>query len=142
MAAHAERATRSTEGPRNIRPRPARLEVKRNFFFNRVVESWNQIPSNVKNARNVGMFKRLYRTPRGPGLSSLDGERSGVQDGGMERQRTMTLPERPQRGYWQFLYNYTSKYTSISRIQIQIRNPNPPQNITYPEHCFVSQTSL
>jgi hypothetical protein len=24
----------------------------------------------------------------------------------MERQRTLTLPERPQRGYWQFLYKY------------------------------------
>jgi hypothetical protein len=28
----------------------------------------------------------------------------------MERQRTLTLPERPQRGYWQFLYKYPSKY--------------------------------
>jgi hypothetical protein len=28
----------------------------------------------------------------------------GAQDGGMERQRNLILPERPQRGYWQFLY--------------------------------------
>jgi hypothetical protein len=48
MAAHAERATRSSYGPLNLRPRPARLEVRRNFFSNRVVESWKQIPSNVK----------------------------------------------------------------------------------------------
>jgi hypothetical protein len=33
----------------------------------------------------------------------------GVQDGGMERQRNLILPERPQRGYWQFLYKYPSK---------------------------------
>ncbi len=59
MAAHAERATRSTDGPLNLRQRPARLEVRRNFFSNRVVESWNQVPSDVKNARNAGMFKRL-----------------------------------------------------------------------------------
>jgi hypothetical protein len=64
MAAHAERATRSTDGPLNIRPRPARLEVRRNFLSNRVVESWNQIPSDVKNARNVRVFKRLYRAHR------------------------------------------------------------------------------
>ncbi len=64
MAAHAERATRNTDGPLNLRTRTARLEVRRNFFFNRVVESWNQIPSDVKNARNVGMFKRLYRAHR------------------------------------------------------------------------------
>jgi hypothetical protein len=31
----------------------------------------------------------------------------GAQDGGMERQRNLILPERPQRGYWQFLYKYT-----------------------------------
>ncbi len=41
---------------------------------------------------------------RGPGRSSLDRERDGVQDEGMERQRTLTLPERPHRGHWQFLY--------------------------------------
>jgi hypothetical protein len=34
----------------------------------------------------------------------------GAQDGGMERQRNLILPERPQRGYWQFLYKYLSKY--------------------------------
>jgi hypothetical protein len=34
-------------------------EVRRNFLSNRAVESWNQIPNEVKNARNVGMFKRL-----------------------------------------------------------------------------------
>jgi hypothetical protein len=38
--------------------------VRRNFFSNRVVDSWNQIPSEMKNARNVGMFKRLYRIHR------------------------------------------------------------------------------
>jgi hypothetical protein len=64
MAAHAERATRSSDGPLNLRQRHARLEVRRNFFSNRVVESWNQVPSDAKNARNAGMFKRLYRAHR------------------------------------------------------------------------------
>ncbi len=64
MAAHAERATRSSDGPLNFRQRPARLDVRRNFFSNRVVESWNHVPSEVKNARNVGMFKRLYQAHR------------------------------------------------------------------------------
>jgi hypothetical protein len=36
----------------------------------------------------------------------------GAQDGGMERQRNLILPERPQRGYWQFLYKYP-KYQSV-----------------------------
>jgi hypothetical protein len=34
----------------------------------------------------------------------------------MERQRTPTLPERPQRGYWQFLYKYPSKYPGFGSI--------------------------
>jgi hypothetical protein len=29
----------------------ARLEVGRNFFSNRVIDSWNQIPSRVKNVK-------------------------------------------------------------------------------------------
>jgi hypothetical protein len=29
--------------------RAARLEVRRNFISNRVVDSWNQLPSEVKN---------------------------------------------------------------------------------------------
>ena len=64
MAANAERATRSRDGLLNLKPRAARLEVRRNFFSNRVVDSWNQIPSEVKNARTVSMFKRLYKAHR------------------------------------------------------------------------------
>jgi hypothetical protein len=60
MAAFAERSTRSIDGPLKLRPRPARLEVRRNFFSNRVVDSWNQNPRKVKNAIIVGIFKRLY----------------------------------------------------------------------------------
>jgi hypothetical protein len=55
-----KRATRITDGPLNLRPGPARLEVRRHFFSNRVVDSWNQIPRKVKNAIIVGIFKRLY----------------------------------------------------------------------------------
>jgi hypothetical protein len=35
--------------------------VRRNFFSNRGVASWNQIPRDAKNAKNVGMFKRIHR---------------------------------------------------------------------------------
>jgi hypothetical protein len=38
------------------------LEVRRHFFSNRVVETWNQLPSAMKNARNVSSFKKAQET--------------------------------------------------------------------------------
>ncbi len=55
-----ERLTRSAADPLNLRPQAARLEVRRNFFSNRTVEDWNKIPSEVKNARTVAIFKDGY----------------------------------------------------------------------------------
>ncbi len=49
----AGRATRSTDDPLNVRPKAARLEVRKNFFSSRVTENWNEIPSHVKNVRTV-----------------------------------------------------------------------------------------
>jgi len=39
---------------------PARLEVRRNFFTNRVVEDWNRIPSTLKSSKTVKSFKNGY----------------------------------------------------------------------------------
>jgi hypothetical protein len=41
-----------------------RLEVRRHFFFNRVVEAWNQLPSAMKNARNMSYFKKAHKKHR------------------------------------------------------------------------------
>ncbi len=54
------RSTRSTADPLNLRIQPARLEVRRNFFTNRVVEDWNKIPSSLKSAKTVKSFKNGY----------------------------------------------------------------------------------
>ncbi len=54
---NAERSTRSTADPLNLRILPARLEVRRNFFSNRVVEDRNRIPSSLKSAKTVKSFK-------------------------------------------------------------------------------------
>jgi hypothetical protein len=81
---------------------------------NRVVESWNQIPSDVKNARNVGMFKRLQYIEHTERPRPLQPRwREGWSTRWRHGERTLTLPERPQRGHWQFLYKYTSKYTAV-----------------------------
>ena len=37
-----------------------RLEVRRNFYSNRVVEPWNQLPENLKCASTVNNFKSGY----------------------------------------------------------------------------------
>jgi hypothetical protein len=60
----SERLTRSAADPLNLRPQAARLEVRKNFFSNRTVEDWNKIPSEVKNARTVAIFKNGYAEHR------------------------------------------------------------------------------
>jgi hypothetical protein len=42
VACGAARATRLAADPWNNRPQPARLEIRGNFFTNRVVEGWNK----------------------------------------------------------------------------------------------------
>jgi hypothetical protein len=39
---------------------PVRLEVRRNYFSNSVVEDWNSIPSSLKSAKTVKNFKNGY----------------------------------------------------------------------------------
>jgi hypothetical protein len=58
------RTTRSCADPLNLRLQTSRLETRRNFFSTRVVEAWNAIPSEIKNSKNVHMFKKAYRTHR------------------------------------------------------------------------------
>jgi hypothetical protein len=61
---HYLRATRSTERLLNLRQKTFRLEVRRNFFSNRVIDSWNKIPNAVKNVESVFAFKRGYKNHR------------------------------------------------------------------------------
>jgi hypothetical protein len=58
------RATRSADDPLNLRPQASRLETRRHFFSQRVVESWNSIPSSLKQAETVRAFKNGYRDYR------------------------------------------------------------------------------
>jgi hypothetical protein len=39
----------------------ARLEVRRNFFSNRVIDSRIQLPTHVKNVKTVSSFKHGYK---------------------------------------------------------------------------------
>jgi hypothetical protein len=64
MVDQAERVTRSTDEPLNVRRKAARLEVRKNFFSSRVTKNWNKIPSHVKNVKQRVGFKRSYKNHR------------------------------------------------------------------------------
>ena len=56
-----ERRTRAVEGGLNIMAETSRLELRRNFFSQRVVEGWNKLPFATKNAATLNEFKNLLR---------------------------------------------------------------------------------
>ena len=56
--------TRGNAHPLSLKQHRARLEVRRNFFSQRVVESWKKIPTVIKDSKNVCSFKRLYGADR------------------------------------------------------------------------------
>ena len=37
----------------------ARLEIRRNFYSNRVIDSWNRLPLDVKRATSTNQFKNM-----------------------------------------------------------------------------------
>lgn len=53
------RITRSVENDSLVVQR-CRTNVRRNFFSNRVVNSWNTLPLEVRNAPSIGAFKRKF----------------------------------------------------------------------------------
>jgi ribonuclease P/MRP protein subunit RPP40 len=55
------RTTRSAADPLNLKPQAVRLDLRRNFFSNRAVDGWNLVPSDIKNARTVHVFKKSYQ---------------------------------------------------------------------------------
>jgi hypothetical protein len=63
-AADGQRATRNSADPLNLRVNHGRLEIKRNFFGVRVIESWNKIPSDLKSETKNVVFRSKYKTLR------------------------------------------------------------------------------
>jgi hypothetical protein len=52
------RVTRHSQDPLNICRKNPRTEIRRQFFSNRVIDKWNELPSEVKNSRSVARFKK------------------------------------------------------------------------------------
>ncbi len=71
------RTTRSAEDPLNLKPQAARLETRRNFFSNRVVEAWNIVPGEIKREKTVSSFKNAYRRHFFYGGERLGPQREG-----------------------------------------------------------------
>lgn len=59
-AEHSQRVTRLSADPLNIQPQTFNGDIRKNFFSNRVVETWNNLPSDIKASRNVQQFKSKY----------------------------------------------------------------------------------
>ena len=54
------RITRHTSCPLNICPTRSRLDIRGNFYSKRVINRWNSLPSEVKMAPNINVFKSRY----------------------------------------------------------------------------------
>jgi hypothetical protein len=64
MASDSERVTRQSADPLNIRPGTPRLDIRRYFYSQRIVESWNNVPLDIKKSVSVTAFKNAYRRHR------------------------------------------------------------------------------
>ena len=59
--AESRRPTINNAVKHNLVPKRSHHEYRKNFFSLRVVEKWNSLPSEVREAATVSQFKRLYR---------------------------------------------------------------------------------
>ncbi len=57
-------ATRSVTDPLNIKFSTGKLEVRRNFFSVRVIQSWNVIPIEIRQRMSPESFKWAYKAHR------------------------------------------------------------------------------
>jgi hypothetical protein len=59
--------TRQDADKLNLKQSQARLEIRKNFFTQRIIKDWNEIPTDVKNVRSVAGFKAALLNRQGPG---------------------------------------------------------------------------
>ena len=60
VAETSERITGQSADILNLKPRNSKLEPRRNCFSNRVLNSWNKLPQDVKSTKNINVFKNKY----------------------------------------------------------------------------------
>ena len=57
------RATRQTANPENLVVPHTRLEIRRNSYFARVPDLWNNLDNNIKTAKTLQSFKNALKKP-------------------------------------------------------------------------------
>ena len=62
--ADERRLTRANAGKDNLLKRRCNHEFRNRFFSSRVIDEWNGLPNEVKEANSATIFKRLYRRHR------------------------------------------------------------------------------
>ena len=53
----ATRQTRAVSDPLNLRKKDSRLDLRRRFFTNKVIDDWNSIPTEIKSIKKIRSFK-------------------------------------------------------------------------------------
>ena len=56
----SQRETRLSACPMNIALKSSNLDIRKNFFSLRVINKWNSLPEEVKNACSLNSFKNMY----------------------------------------------------------------------------------
>ena len=60
VSEHSSRNTRLTTDPLNIAIKKSRLDLRKHFYTNRVVEKWIALPPELKNSLSISQFKSNY----------------------------------------------------------------------------------
>ncbi len=64
MVSEGHRTTRQAANPWNLRPKQSRLDIRKNFFSQRVINNWNMIPPEIQRAERAKSFKKAYARHR------------------------------------------------------------------------------
>jgi hypothetical protein len=118
--------------PWNTRPQPACLSVGENFFSQRVVSTWNQIPEEIKELETPHMPSKKDMQNTETGWSNPKWRGEGEGDGeGEDHAGEQKLSERPHWGYGESAYSTSTRKTRFSWILSKFSHFLKTEDICY-----------